>query len=92
VISDAGELVLRLEIEEEGLGLKIHKVLSNNILSISKPSEMRLAIDAFGQQSRPFLILASGEPLLDQAALEWAASQAWSRRLPPGSYRLQVGP
>ncbi len=92
VFSDSGEVLLRVEISDGPHLLKIHKLINNNGLSLKSPSEFRMGIDAFGLQSRPFLTQSSGDSGLDQAALEWAVSQPWASRLPPGSYRLRVGP
>lgn len=92
VVSDSGETMFSQEITEGSVEKKIHKAFSDNILSIRNCPEFRLAIDAFGQQAKPFLLLSSGDSALDQASLEWAAGQDWRRHLPPGSYRLRVGP
>jgi len=92
VISDSGEVVFRLEITDDSPAGSIHKILSISSLTSNKPAEFRMGIDAFGLQAKPFLTVSSGDPSLDQAALGWAVSQPWARRLPPGSYRLRVGP
>lgn len=92
VFSDSGEVLLQLEIAEYASAIKIHKLLSISALSSKNAAEFRIGIDAFGLQAKPFLTLSSGDSTLDQAALEWAASQPWASRLPPGSYRLRVGP
>jgi hypothetical protein len=92
VFSDSGELITRLESTSIGQSSEIHKLLSNNILSIKNPIELRLGTDNFGLQSQPYLTISSGNSALDQAALDWASRQAWGRLLPPGSYRIRVGP
>jgi len=92
VFSDSGELITRLESTSLGKASDIHKYLSNNILSIKNPIELRLGTDSFGLQSQPYMTISSGNSDFDQAALDWASNQAWGRLLPPGSYRIRVGP
>ena len=92
VFSDSGELVISEELSQGDFANIIHKTFSVNNLKTISPSEFRLGIDAFGQQSPPFLTSPSRLPELDQAALQWVGSQPWAKRLPPGSYRIRIGP
>jgi hypothetical protein len=54
--------------------------------------EIRIGIDTMGQQAPPIVIKSSGYLMADEAAKNWAAEVEWARRLPPGAYRLIVGP
>lgn len=92
VISDSGETLFTLEVGQDSQGKILFKSLENNVLKINFCPEFRLGIDAFGQQARPFMTLSSGDAALDQAALAWVSEQDWRRHLPPGSYRLRLGP
>lgn len=92
VVSDQGEILRAIPIKDMPLREKIHKMLSNNILSVKSPVELRLGIDTYGLQSPPFLTLSSGHDPLDQAFILWASNQPWAQGLPPGSYRLRLGP
>jgi len=92
VLSDQGEIVRSIPIKEASVRSKIHKMLSNNVLSVKNPVELRLGIDNFGLQAPPFLTLSSGHDPLDQTFVLWASNQPWAQGLPPGSYRLRLGP
>lgn len=54
--------------------------------------ELRIGIDTMGQQASPMVVKSSGYVLVDAAVRNWAAEVEWARRLPPGAYRLVVGP
>ncbi len=54
--------------------------------------ELRIGIDTMGQQAAPLVVKSSGYVLVDAAVRNWAADVEWARRLPPGAYRLVVGP
>jgi len=92
IYSDSGELSLRWELEAGSHAKKIHKLLSEKELKSLSPVEFRMGLDDFGLQAPPFLSLSSGDSALDQAVGEWVRGQPWPHRLPPGSYRLRVGP
>lgn len=54
--------------------------------------EVILSVDSFGKAPLGGTIRLSGTPLLDEAILRWAGGVDWSKQLPPGAYRLVVGP
>ena len=54
--------------------------------------EVILSVDSLGQSPVGAIMRHSGSKPLDAAILRWAASVDWSKRLPPGVYRLIVGP
>jgi hypothetical protein len=54
--------------------------------------ELILGVDSLGKASLGAMLRSSGNPELDRAILAWASRVDWVRRLPPGSYRLTVGP
>lgn len=54
--------------------------------------EMIIGIDSMGLQSPGVVIRSSGNPGVDAAIRAWSAQVDWAKRLPPGSYRLNVGP
>ena len=68
------------------------KTLSVNDLSKKSPPTLGLGIDAFGLQAPPVLLSASGNVAQDQAIVRWAARQPWAAWLPPGAYRVEIGP
>lgn len=68
------------------------KSLSVNSLSKIRPLEMRLGIDAYGVQAKPYLLRSSGDAAWDRLVLEWSAKLPWVTWLKPGSYRVVVGP
>lgn len=92
VFSDSGELMMSVAITGTTQAKEIHKALSKNGINYSYATEFRFGIDAFGLQARPFLTRSSSDAAFDQAALEWVIVQPWASQLPPGSYRLRVGP
>ncbi len=54
--------------------------------------EVVLSVDSLGRAPLGAVLRYSGSKPLDEAVLRWAASMDWSKRLPPGVYRLIVGP
>ena len=54
--------------------------------------EVILSVDSFGKAPMGGVLRLSGSPALDEAILGWAKGVDWSRQLPPGAYRLVVGP
>jgi hypothetical protein len=54
--------------------------------------EVILSVDSLGQAPLGAILRFSGSKPLDEALLRWAASVDWGKRLPPGVYRLIVGP
>lgn len=54
--------------------------------------EVILGLDSMGKHGSGSLLRSSGDPVLDEAVLQWSAGVDWARQLPPGSYRLTVGP
>lgn len=60
-------------------------LLSSNI-------ELILGVDSMGVHGPGALVRSSGDAALDAGVLRWATGVDWARQLPPGSYRLTVGP
>lgn len=54
--------------------------------------EVILSVDSFGKSPLGAALRLSGSKPLDGAIRRWAANQDWSTQLPPGAYRLIVGP
>lgn len=54
--------------------------------------EMIIGVDSMGLQSPGVVVRSSGNPGVDAAIRAWSAQVDWAKRLPPGSYRLNVGP
>jgi len=54
--------------------------------------EVILSVDSLGQAPLGAILRYSGSKSHDEAVQRWAASMDWSKRLPPGIYRLIVGP
>ncbi len=54
--------------------------------------EVLLSVDSFGKAPMGAPVRLSGTPALDQAIRQWAMGVDWAKQLPPGAYRLVVGP
>lgn len=54
--------------------------------------EVILSVDSLGQAPLGAVLRHSGSKALDDAVRRWAGSIQWGQRLPPGVYRLVVGP
>ena len=54
--------------------------------------EAILSVDSLGQAPLGAVLRHSGSKTLDEAVRRWAATIEWGQRLPPGVYRLVVGP
>ena len=54
--------------------------------------EAVLTVDSLGQAPLGSVLRSSGSKPQDEALQRWAASVEWGRRLPPGVYRLIIGP
>lgn len=54
--------------------------------------EVILSVDSLGQAPLGAILRPSGSRIMDDAVRGWAASIPWGQRLPPGVYRLVVGP
>lgn len=83
-----GQLVIERPIEDQ----EFIKYMSENDLGIKSLPILGLGIDAFGLQAPPVLLGGTGIPERDQALLQWAARQPWATWLPPGAYRVELGP
>lgn len=90
--SDINEYVFKRDIFSSDALIKEHKILTINTLHIKSPVEMRLGVDAYGLQSKPYLLKSSGDVQWDQAVVEWAGELPWVSWLKPGSYRVVIGP
>ncbi len=65
---------------------------SDNNAPLSGYFEVILSVDSLGQAPLGAVLRFSGSKPLDEAVQRWAASIEWGKRLPPGIYRLIVGP
>lgn len=54
--------------------------------------EVILSVDSFGKAPMGSEVRLSGSKALDEAIRRWAAGIDWAGQLPPGAYRLIVGP
>jgi hypothetical protein len=54
--------------------------------------ELLIALDSMGMQSESRLMHSSGDVEVDNALKEWSLSMDWGHLLPPGFYRLVIGP
>lgn len=71
-------------------GLKDEKI-SNKAPFVSN-FEVILSVDSFGKAPLGSEVRLSGSKTLDDAIRRWASGVDWVGRLPPGAYRLIVGP
>lgn len=58
----------------------------------SSSVELSLGVDSLGLQAPPAILRSSGDKVTDLSVIQWVADGNWALRLPPGSYRLIVGP
>lgn len=54
--------------------------------------EVILSVDSLGQAPLGAILRHSDSKAMDEAVRRWAATIPWGQRLPPGVYRLVVGP
>ena len=54
--------------------------------------EVILSVDSFGKAPLGSEVRLSGTKALDEAIRRWASGTDWAGQLPPGAYRLIVGP
>ncbi len=54
--------------------------------------ELIIGVDSMGLQAPGVITRSSGDPRVDAAVVSWSAQVPWAKQLPPGSYRLVVGP
>ena len=54
--------------------------------------EVILSVDSFGKAPLGSEVRLSGTKALDEAIRRWASGADWAGQLPPGAYRLIVGP
>jgi hypothetical protein len=92
VFSDLSENVFKKDISVNDPAPLSAKSLISNDLKLIRPLELRLGIDAYGVQAKPFILRSSGDVAWDRSVLEWAAKLPWVTWLKPGSYRVVVGP
>lgn len=71
-------------------GIKDDFILKNN--PFKSVFEVILSVDSLGKAPMGGEVRHSGSPALDEAIRRWASSTDWSGQLPPGAYRLIVGP
>ena len=72
------------------------KGIKDEIISFDAPFksnyEIILSVDSFGRAPLGSEVRLSGSKPLDEAIRRWASGTDWAGRLPPGVYRLIVGP
>lgn len=56
------------------------------------PLELIIGIDSLGVQAPAMIVRSSGNAGVDAAVVSWSTQVPWAKRLPPGAYRLTVGP
>ena len=71
-------------------GVKDDLILKNN--PFNSIFEVILSVDSLGKAPLGSDVRHSGSPPLDEAIRRWAAEVDWAKQLPPGAYRLIVGP
>ena len=54
--------------------------------------ELIIGIDSLGLQAPAQIVRSSGNAAVDAAVVSWSSQVPWVKRLPPGSYRVTVGP
>jgi len=54
--------------------------------------EVIVGVDSMGLQGAGSLVRSSGSATLDAAVLRWVKGVDWARQLPPGTYRISLGP
>jgi len=54
--------------------------------------EVILSVDSLGKAPLGSILRSSGSKSVDEALRRWAATVEWGSRLPPGVYRLIIGP
>jgi len=54
--------------------------------------ELLIGLDSMGMQSPVRLLQSSGDIEVDNAVKEWSLTMDWAHLLPPGFYRLVIGP
>ncbi len=54
--------------------------------------ELIVGVDSMGMQAPGVITRSSGDSRVDAAVVSWSAQVPWAKQLPPGSYRLVVGP
>lgn len=91
-ISGALKPLLSGKINHKGVFFKeISGKTPINTLGLGKV-EIHLGVDSMGICAPGVMIRSSGDVDLDRAVLRWAGEVEWARQLPPGYYRLAVGP
>lgn len=63
-----------------------------NIPPFESVFEVILSVDSMGKAPLGAKVRLSGSKSLDEAIARWAQATDWSKQLPPGVYRLIVGP
>jgi hypothetical protein len=69
-----------------------NKTSSPHNLAFEGNFECLLTVDSLGKAPLGAVSRRTGNPELDAAIIRWAAGVSWSQKLPPGQYRLIVGP
>lgn len=54
--------------------------------------EIIVSVDSLGKAPLGSILRSSGSKAVDEGLQRWAASIEWGKRLPPGVYRLIIGP
>ena len=79
--------VSNITIKSEKNGAK-----SDKDAPLSSHLELIIGVDSMGLQAPAQIVRSSGNSAVDAAVVSWSAQVPWAKRLPPGSYRVTVGP
>jgi hypothetical protein len=91
-LSGAKKYVLNGNIDEKMYKKHFSGIKNDKNAPLWSSLELRIGIDTMGQQAAPMVVKSSGFSAVDLAVRNWAGEVEWARRLPPGAYRLIVGP
>lgn len=91
-ISGSKNYIFNGNIDEKSYFKYFNGIKNDKSAPLWSALELRIGIDTMGQQAAPLVVKSSGYSAVDAAVRSWAAEVEWARRLPPGAYRLVVGP
>ena len=92
ILGGAKNYKLNGNLDEKSYKKYFSSIKSDKTAPLWSSLEIRIGIDTMGQQAAPMVVKSSGYSMVDEAIRNWAAEVEWARRLPPGAYRLIVGP
>jgi hypothetical protein len=91
-IQGGNNSVISGKIEHFDIKKDNNSVINDKNAPLSGYFEVILSVDSLGQAPLGAVLRYSGSKAQDEAVQRWAASVEWAKRLPPGVYRLIVGP